>query len=383
MPLSQERCAEVFKRLGFAYTKAPGTLTVSPPSWRFDLRIEEDLIEEVARIVGYRQLPETPPLAPIRARAQVESRRSPFALRHAMAARGYLESINYSFVEERWEHELAGNTDPIRVLNPIAAPLSVMRSSLLGSLVGVLRYNLARRAGRVRVFEIGRVFRRDTHAADGPVSVAGVDQPMRLGALAFGAADKLQWGAKERAVDFFDLKGDIEALLAPRQPRFVPDTHPALHPGRCARVELDGQLVGHVGELHPRWRQAYELPQAPVLFELALDAVLARPLPAAQPVPRHQAATRDIALVVRDSVGHDALVEVLAQDPCALVRQVTLFDVYRPAAAVADIAAGERSLALRLELIDEHANLTDERIDAAGAAAVQRAAEAFAARLRG
>jgi phenylalanyl-tRNA synthetase beta chain len=212
--------------------------------------------------------------------------------------------------------------------------------------------------------------------------VAGVDQPLRLGALAYGAAESPQWGHKERQVDFFDLKGDVEALLAPRRLVFVPGTHPALHPGRCARVELDGRAIGHVGELHPQWRQAFELPQAPLLFELHLDEVLARQVPLATPVPKHQASWRDIALVVRDEVAHDQLIAALAQDDSGLVRSVSLFDVYRPAQPGTDIGAGEHSMALRLELLDDQANLTDERIDAAVAAAVQRACAAFGARLR-
>jgi phenylalanyl-tRNA synthetase beta chain len=383
MPLGQARCAEVFRRLGFDFSEAPGLISVTPPSWRFDLQIEEDLIEEVARIVGYQQLPKTPPKAPIRARVLPESQRSPHAVRQAMAALGYQETINYSFVEERSELELAGNSAPIRVLNPIAAPLAVMRSSLIGSLLGVLQYNLARRAGRVRVFEIGRVFRRDGNVPDSGTTVAGVDQPMRLGALGYGPAVDAQWGEKERALDFFDLKGDIEALLAPRRPVFVADTHPALHPGRCARVELDGRTIGHVGELHPQWRQARELPHAPLLFELQLDAVLAREVPQARPVPRHQSSWRDIALVVRDDVAHDRVVAALADDVTGLVRSVLLFDVYRPAQPGGDIGAGEHSMALRLELLDEQGTLTDERIDAAVAAAVKRTQSVLAARLRG
>jgi phenylalanyl-tRNA synthetase beta chain len=296
--------------------------------------------------------------------------------KRALAALGYQETINFSFVEDRWEHELAGNADPIRVLNPIAAPLAVMRSSLLGGLLAVLRHNLARRAPQVRVFETGRVFLRDPQAADGPTAVAGVQQPLRIAALAWGPVEPLQWGAKERAVDFFDVKGDLEALLAPLTARFVPDRHPALHPGRCARVEIDGVAVGHVGELHPRWRQAYDLPSAPVMFELSLDAVLARPQPQPQAVPRQQAALRDLALVVDDAVSHDALVATLAQDAAGLVRGVTLFDIYR-------LPGGERSLALRLTLLDDEATLTDERIDAALAAALDRAATAHGARLRG
>jgi phenylalanyl-tRNA synthetase beta chain len=380
LPLTQAQCADVFRRLGLAHTEAPGTLTVTPPSFRFDLRIEEDLIEEVIRVIGYDKLPSTPPVAPITARVRPEARRSVSALQHAVAALDYQETINFSFVEARWEHELAGNADPIRVLNPIAAPLAVMRSSLIGSLVAVLRHNLARKAGRVRVFEIGRVFRRDAAVADGPLSVAGVHQPMRIAGLAYGPADALQWGRPDQPVDFFDVKADVEALFAPRRPVFVPDSHPALHPGRCARVELDGRVVGHLGELHPKWRQAYELPQAPVLFEFDLESLLERPVPVFEPLPRQQAVVRDLALVVHDDVRHDALIEQLVDD--TLVHSATLFDVYKPAQPVPGIGADERSLAVRLELLDPGSTLNDERIDAAVKAALGRVQTALRARLR-
>ena len=383
MALTQEQCAEVFRRLGLQFTQTPGTLTVVPPSWRFDLKIEEDLIEEVIRVIGYDKLPLTPPLAPVTARVRAEARRSANTVRRLLAALDYQETISFSFVEERWERELAGNASPIRVLNPIAAPLAVMRSSLFGSLLQVLRVNLSRKASRVRVFEVGRVFKRDSGVADGPLTVAGVHQPMRVAGLASGAADSLQWGRKEQGVDFFDAKGDIEALLAPRRPVFAADTHPALHPGRCARVEVDGRAIGFIGELHPKWRQAYELPQAPVLFELDLDTVLESPLPVFTPVPRRQPAWRDVALVLRDEVDHDALMARLRDDPAGLIRSAALFDLYRPVTPVAGIHAGERSLAVRLELLDADATLTDDRIEAAVAAAVARAQTAFGARLRG
>jgi len=382
MPVSQADCADVFRRLGLACTEAEGTLTVTPPSWRFDIAIEEDLIEEVARVIGFDRLPGTPPVAPVTARVRREARRSSHALRHALASLDYLETIGFSFVETRWEQELAGNADPIRVLNPIAAPLAVMRSSLIGSLVQALRHNLARKAGRVRLFEIGRVFKRDAAATDGPLSVAGVDQPQRVAGLAYGAALPLQWAAREQGVDFYDVKGDIEALLAPRRPVFAPAAHPALHPGRCASITLDGRVIGHLGELHPKWRQAYELPQAPVLFEIDLDAALDRPVPAFVPVSRQQPVQRDLALVLGEGVAHDALMARLQDDPQGLVRSATLFDIYKPATPVAGLQQGERSLAVRLELRDDDATLTDERIDAALAAAVARAAQTFGARLR-
>jgi phenylalanyl-tRNA synthetase beta chain len=171
-------------------------------------------------------------------------------------------------------------------------------------------------------------------------------------------------------------------LLAPRRPVFVADVHPAMHPGRCARVELDGRCIGHVGELHPRWRQAYELPTAPVLFELDLDPVLDSPVPVFAPVPRQQPAWRDVALVLRDEVSHDALMARLRDDPEGLIRSATLFDLYKPTTPVAGIGKGERSLAVRLELLDFDATLTDDRIEAAVAAAVARAQTAVGARLR-
>jgi phenylalanyl-tRNA synthetase beta chain len=379
MALSQGQCADVFRRLALPFTEGPGTLTVTPPSWRFDLSIEEDLIEEVIRVHGYDKLPSSPPLAPVTPRVRAESQRSVHQLRRLLAALDYQETIAYSFVEDRWERELAGNADPIRVLNPIAAPLAVMRSSLIGSLVGTLRHNLARRASRVRVFEIGRVYRRDTSVPDGDGSVAGVAQPMRVGALAYGTADALQWGSAERAIDYFDLKGDLEALLAPRRARFVAAEHPALHPGRSARVEVDGVAIGIVGELHPCWCQGYELPQAPVLFEVGLDALLERPIPQPQPLPRQQSVLRDMALLVGEQVSHDDLIAALTDDASGLVRSARLFDLYRPK----DAGADRRSMAVRIELRDDETTLTDERIDASMAQALARAQHRLGAKLRG
>jgi phenylalanyl-tRNA synthetase beta chain len=382
MPLTQPGCADVFRRLGLAFNESPGQISVVPPSWRFDLKIEEDLIEEVIRVIGYSQLPATPPVASVVARVRTEARRSTHDVRHAMAGLDYQETLSFSFVEERWEHEMAGNARPIVVLNPIAAPLAVMRSSLIGSLVQVLRNNLARRAGRVRVFEIGRVFSHDAGVLDGPLSVAGVAQPMRLGGLAYGPAEPLQWGHGERAVDFYDVKADLENLLAPRKPVFVADVHPAMHPGRCARVELDGQAIGHIGELHPKWRQSYDLPQAPVLFELQLPPLLALPVPVFQPMERLQPVWRDLALVLREDVTHAALIGILSADPSGLVASATLFDIYKPAAGAMGWLPGERSLAVRLALQAQEATLTEEQIQAAVDAAVSRAHAAFGARLR-
>ncbi|HXE21884.1 MAG TPA: phenylalanine--tRNA ligase subunit beta, partial [Rhodoferax sp.] len=382
MPVTQAQCLDAFQRLGLPVVAGEGTLTVTPPSYRFDLQIEEDLIEEVARMVGYNNLPTTAPLAPITARAQPEAKRSPFAVHRALARLGYQETINFSFVEERWEQELAGNPQPIRLLNPISAQMSVMRSSLLGSLLQVLKFNLDRKAERVRVFEVGRVFLRDASVQDTDATVRGFDQPMRVAGLACGSVDRLQWGSKERTTDFFDVKGDVEALLAPRRVVFEPAEHPALHPGRCAQVFVNGAAIGFVGELHPKWRQGYNLAQAPVLFELALDAVLARDLPVFQPVARYQAVARDIAVIVPEAVTHAELIAAIHAGSTGLLREAALFDVYRPKQAGSDLREGEKSLAVRLTLNSDDATLADEQIEAQVQAIVRRLTSELGARLR-
>ena len=259
MPITQAQCTQGLKRLGLNVIEGDGTLTVVPPGHRFDLALEEDLIEEVARLIGYDTLPITPPIAPIRPRQRAEGQRSPFALRRTLAGLGYFETINFSFVDESWEHDLAGNPDPVKVLNPIASHMSVMRSSLLASLLQVLKFNVDRKAPQVRVFEIGRVFLRNPQREGSDQHVAGFDQPMRVAGLAWGPALPLQWAAKPRQVDFFDVKGEVEALIAPQTATFEPATHPALHPGRCASVRLGDVMIGVIGELHPKWRQRHEL----------------------------------------------------------------------------------------------------------------------------
>lgn len=386
MPLTQAQCADALAGLGLALTQTEGAITVVPPSFRFDLQIEEDLIEEVVRMVGYNNLPDTPPLAPITARIRPEAQRSAFAVRRALAALSYQETINFSFVEERWEHELAGNPNPIKLLNPIASQMSVMRSSLIGSLLQVLKFNQARKAPRVRVFELGRVFLRDASVRNTDATVEGFDQPMRVSGLASGSADPLQWGVKDLPVDFYSVKGDIESLLAPLSVEFRPDTHPAMHPGRCASVWLDGKSIGHVGELHPKWRQSYELPTAPVLFELDLDAVLARRVPVFKSVAKMQAVQRDVAVVVNDAVTHAALMNAIWAAPTdGLLRDAQLFDVYRPKLAKDTVAvegASDRSLAVRLTLNSDESSLTEQQIENSVKAVVDQLTTVLGARQR-
>jgi phenylalanyl-tRNA synthetase beta chain len=382
MPLTQTACAQALRSLGLSVTEADGVLTVQPPSYRFDLQLEEDLIEEVARIIGYDHLPTTPPHAPTVARVRPEQRRGGFALRRQMAELGYQETINFSFVDAQWEAEVHGHNDPVRLLNPISNQMSVLRSSLLASMLQVLKFNLDRKTHRACVFEWGRVFLKNPDAPATATSIAGFDQPMRLGAALMGEPLGLTWhGPSRKSFDFFDAKGHVEQLFAPRVPEFVAASHPALHPGRCAQVRMCGQAVGFVGELHPKLRQSWGFQQAPVLFELDAEALLEWPVPTFQPFSKQQAVERDIAIWVAETHTHTALMRAIDATPTnGLLQKATLFDVYRPPA---DNEQREKSMAVRLVFKRDDTPLTDAEVDAAVQTIVQRLAEEFGTRLRG
>ncbi|AGK46771.1 phenylalanine--tRNA ligase, beta subunit [Burkholderia thailandensis MSMB121] len=386
--IGEDEVAQIFTRLGLAFERDGDVFRVTPPPHRFDIEIEEDLIEEVARIHGFEKIPARPPVAKSEMRATDETRRSIHAIRHALAARDYAETVNFSFVDAEWERDFAGNDNPVRLLNPIASQLSVMRTTLFGSLVGVLRHNLNRRADRVRVFETGRVFIADPAVKAGELAVEGYAQPKRVGALAYGPAVDEQWAAATRQVDYFDVKGDLEALLAPVVARFVKAEHPALHPGRSAQIEVDGRAVGWIGELHPRLMQQYELPHAPVMFEIDADALVARALPAPSEVSKFPPVRRDIAVVVDQKVEVQALFDemkkALAEDACKFVQKVALFDEFRAKSNTSSgLSAHEKSLAFRVTLQDAAGTLQDETVDQAIQTLVDRMARVYGARLRG
>jgi len=383
-----DQIADIFTRLGLSFERSADAFVVTPPSYRFDIEIEEDLIEEVARIYGFEKIPARPPIAANAMRQTNEAQRSIHTIRHQIAARDYAEIVSFSFVEEEWERDFAGSTTPIRLLNPISSQMSVMRSSLMGSLISTLRHNLNRRADRVRLFEIGRVFHRHPSIKAGELSVEGFAQPKMAGALAYGPVLEEQWGNTTRAVDYFDLKGDLEALLAPAVARFVPGEHPALHPGRSAQIELDGVVVGWLGELHPRWLQKYDLPHAPVLFEIEAEALIARGLPQPTEVPKFPPVRRDIALVVGQEISVQSLMDEMQkarlEEVCKPVQRIALFDEFRPKAGIAGgLAPHEKSLAFRVTLQDTGGTLQDETVDLAIKTMVDRLARVYGARLRG
>ena len=382
LKIPADEMAGIFGRLGLEHRRegsgADAAFVVTPPSHRFDLEIEEDLIEEVARVHGFDNIPVAPPVAPAVMRAQPEAERSQHDLRARVAAAGYEEVVNYSFVEDAWERDFAGNANPIRLLNPIASQLAVMRTTLIGSLVANIRYNLNRKLPRVRVFEVGRVFLRAPGAPDGQLEVAGIRQPVRIGGAAYGPAYEEQWGVPRREVDFFDVKGDVEAIVAPRVARFVPAAHPALHPGRSARIELDGAAIGWLGALHPEWQQKYELPAAAIVFELDAAPLMRLAVPQYEEVSKFPAVTRDLSVYVDDAVSAHALLSALAGARPGLVREVRLFDLYRGD----NLPKGRKSLAFRVVMQDTARTLTDAEVDAAMAEFEQILSTRFGAQKR-
>ena len=378
VPIPAEEMAQVFSRLGLAFKKDKESFTVTPPSFRFDLEIEEDLIEEVARIHGFERIAAHPPRAAATMLSAPERRRSAHVLRERLAVAGYREVINFSFVEPAWEADFAGSADPIRLLNPIASQLSVMRSSLIGPLVDVVRRNHQRKVPRIRVFEAGRVFFRDPGVDDGPLSVRGVSQPMRIAAAAYGPALAQQWEGAERMVDFFDVKADLEALVSPLEPRFEPAAHPALHPGRSAKVLIEGRPAGWIGELHPKWLSKYELPQPPILFELDADALTEVPLPRPEIPSRLPIVVRDIAMEFDAETSVQGVLDTIHAEKPPIVRSVRLFSLYRGPG----LSSGTKSLAFRVVMQDTARTLTDAEADAARDALVALLGRRFSARLR-
>lgn len=358
----------ILGRLGCQPVLSGDTIEAVPPSHRFDIGIEEDLIEELARVTGYDRIPAKSPLAPAAMLPVTETARGPMGVRRMLAALDYQEVVTYSFVDRSWEQDLCGNSDPVALANPIASQMSVMRSSLIGGLIDAVVFNASRKQTRVRLFEVGRCF----------LNLPDYPQPMRAAAVAFGEAQPRQWGSAARSADFFDLKADLEALLQPAVASFVPDSHPALHPGKSARVVMSGRNVGWIGELHPRWQRKYDLPAAPVLFEIEWDALEARHLPACGEMPRFPAIRRDLAAEFEENVRFGDIREALEQSGLAILRDVTVFDLYRGEG----VQKGKKSLAFSVLLQDTHKTLTDAEAEKAMTRLRQILQEKFNAKLR-
>jgi len=347
----------ILRQLGMQVVEHGGAAwRVTAPPWRFDIAIEEDLIEEVARIHGFDHIPETDPATPLAIAAIPETRVTPETVADLLVQRGYFEAITYSFVDPELQAVLCPGEPALRLANPISADLAEMRVSLWPGLVRALIENQRRQQPRVRLFEIGRKFRVDQGGALHEIPV--------VAGLAAGPASPEQWGTPSGEVDFYDVRSDIEALLRATGTlgnfTFVPDTHPALHPGQCARVLRDGQPVGWLGRLHPDVARRLELTYSAVLFEIETESGLEAAVPRFAGISRFPAVRRDLAVLVAESVPVQALLETVRKGAGALLTGLVVFDIYRGRG----IADGFKSVAIGLNLQDISRTLTDEETDA-------------------
>ena len=345
--------------LGMAVARRRGGWQVRPPSWRYDIAIEVDLIEEVVRLGGFDSIEERAAAMPLVPRAPPSRQLEQQVAMRTLAARGYQEVITFAFVDPALHRQLCGDREAIELTNPIAADLAVMRGSLWPGLLNAARENLRRQQRRVRLFEIGNRF----SIAPAPASAAKYcEQPM-LSGIALGSRLPEQWGSEAMPVDFYDVKGDVEGLLAlaagPAEFSFSPALIPSLHPGRSACIRRGEATVGVIGELHPRLVAALELTDAPILFELEYAAAFHTELAPCREVSRFPRIRRDISVTVPSATAFASVRERVSVIASSLLKELLVFDVYYGQ----ELEIGRKSLALGLILQDLDRTLTDEDAD--------------------
>jgi phenylalanyl-tRNA synthetase beta chain len=371
--IDDETVAGILRRLGLSVTPSGDGWDVVAPGYRFDIEIEADLIEEIARVFGYDEIPETTAVAETPLEVVTESTVDLDEAAMALVVRDFQEIITYSFVDADSNKRLT-DVDPVLVLsNPISSEMSVMRSSLWPGMLMATASNASRQQERIRLFEIGKSFHGTLDNHNEVVRIAGV---------VTGTALPEQWDVKSQFVDFFDIKSDICALLSlagdTAKVEFLATEHVALQPGQAASIVRDGVLLGIIGKLHPRHMKHFELKREVFVFELDAAAALTSRPPKAQIVSKFPSIRRDIAVVVDDKITADELIEAVASSAPELISTVRIFDIYKGPG----IEAGLKSVALGLILQETSRTLTDEDADAAMTAAVRKLEEKFAAQLR-
>jgi phenylalanyl-tRNA synthetase beta chain len=354
-----------------------GEWRVIPPSYRYDVGIEADLIEEVARIHGYGRLPLHPEPVQLPAVRDSESRLHPDRLIEALVHRGYQEVVTYSFVEPALQARLAADERPIDLDNPIAAQLAQMRTTLWSSLLPAWQYNVQRQQARLRLFELGLRFRRD------PADSTKILQEAMIAGLISGPAHPEQWGEPVRVADFYDLKADVEALLAlGGAPGYTIEAgpHPALHPGQSAVVRAGGKVVGWLGKAHPSLAALIDVKaELPLLFELNLDFVSHAQVPAFSNLSEFPLVRRDLALQLADHVSGAELLECVRRSGELSLRDVFIFDVYRGQG----LQSGFKSIALGLIFQEYSRTLTDTEVDLSISRLQERLQRELGATVRG
>lgn len=366
----------ILRALGMDVVAAADGWQVVAPSRRFDIAIEEDLIEELARIHGYEQIPTTLPGGAARVAMPSETQLDALSVRRQLIARDQQETVNFAFVDDALLAQWQLRDGLVPLANPLSAELAVMRPSLLPGLVATLGRNAARQLGRVRLFELGRVFAQQ--AGDG--QPAPLETP-RVAAAVCGDAQAVQWGLPTRKVDFHDLKGDLESLAAASGAvlEFRPSARAYGHPARSAEVYRDGVAIGWIGQIHPRLAKAMDIEADVYAFELDLEPLTARRLPRAGELSRFPAVRRDLAFLVPEQVAWADLAATVRQAAGPLLRDLNLFDRY----VGQGVEPGFKSLAMGLILQDKSRTLTDRDVDAVVAEAVTAIEREHHARIRG
>ena len=371
--IADAEVVQILESLQMDVEAVEGGWRVKGPSHRFDMEYEVDLIEEIARIHGYDSIPETTLSAQSPLETVTESRIELERAAATLIARDYQEVVTYSFIDADANTKFSGVESELVLSNPISSELSVMRSSLLPGMVVAAAANTARQQDRVRIFEASRSY----HG-----TLEDHSEVVRLAGLATGSVLPEQWGTKTEGVDFFDLKADVEAVLALASNaddiRFIAADHPALQPGQSAEIVRGDDVIGVLGKLHPRLAKDYDLKRAVYVFELDAAKALESAAPRAEKISKFPAIRRDIAVVVDDKVTAAELVEAVASAAPELIRGVRIFDIYKGDR----IEAGRKSVAIGLILQETSRTLTDDDADAAMAAAVTKLEDKFAADLR-
>jgi phenylalanyl-tRNA synthetase beta chain len=373
VPIDDDDVLRILDSLGMSVEAGPAGWKVTPPSWRFDIEIEEDLIEEVARVHGYDSVPEVPARGDTTFSPVTETRVPDRTVTAALIDRAYQEVVSYSFVGREPQSALFPEAEAICLDNPISSEMTDMRVSLWPGLLGALRQNLSRQQDRVRIFEVGLKF----------IMEAGeIRQLNSLAGLVAGPRLHEQWGADSAGVDFFDAKGDLEAVLAmtgrPDQFRFVAEKHPALHPGQSARVYRGDIPVGWIGALHPAQMANLSINIIPYLYEIDTDIAFESTVPEFTSISRFPAVRRDLAVLVDERISSELLIKAVVEGAGPMLREVRIFDVYRGDR----IDSGLKSVALGLILQETSRTLTDDDADGVVAAVISRLERKLKARIR-
>jgi len=374
--LAEDEVTEIFQRLGMEVKVYPDGWLVKAPSFRFDIAIEADLLEEVVRVYGYNNIPRTQPKYNASISAQPEAENSLNMLKRCLVNRGYFEAISYSFVDPKLQQILDPESQTIALENPLSSEMSVMRTTMWAGLLSALKHNVNRQQSRVRLFETGLCFKPASEHA----GVDAIDQVPMFAGVVCGDINHEQWAQSSRKVDFFDLKADVETLLAfaENETVFEAAEHPALHPGQCACIKQDGQIVGWIGALHPETQTALDIDARVFVFEIQQSAIARSAIPAFKPLSRFPEVRRDLAVLVDESVPAADILSAIDKTSSELVKETQLFDIYQGKG----VEEGRKSVAFGLILQEFSRTLTDNEVDSEIDNIVSTLNQQFAATLR-